>query len=99
MTSQTIDNGYTRLLCRVAAHIGMSCFLYIDFLFSQRSLTRFELDVLSRIFTDYAYSDTVVDRACHVAHSRESTSVISLLSLVQTADFPDWVDGVDDIPD
>jgi len=82
MTSHTLDSGHTLLLRRVSAHIGMSCFLYIEFLFSRRSLLPFELEVLSRIFTSEHYSDTAVDEACFIALNRHTTSVISLLGIL-----------------
>ena len=82
MTSRTIDNGMTMLLRRVSAHIGMSCFLYTDFLFSCRQLIPFELEILSRIFTASFYNDKTIDDACFTALEQKITSVVSLLSII-----------------
>jgi hypothetical protein len=87
MTSQTPDTGHTLLLRRVSAHIGMSCFLYLDFVLSRRNLVQFELDVLSRIFTSTWYSDDLVNHACHIAHNQRTTSVVSLLAIIHEAIF------------
>jgi len=79
----------TMLLRRVSAHIGMSCFLYIEFLFSSRQLIPFELEILSRIFTARFYNDEEIDNACFTALEKKITSVVSLLSIISDIEAAD----------
>jgi hypothetical protein len=86
MDTQTPDTGLTALLLRVASLIGENCLTYVDLLFSDRILTSFELEVLSRIFTHPAYANRVVDQACDIALTKKCFSVLELLNIITELD-------------